>query len=150
MNLTGHGHVNQMTKSSAVTQSQMQAAHMGPSASVMANASANLLGQSPQRGTKQPNGYGLQANNITSQISGRAGLVVSALGAPTTGQASSLQSALGGTFNGRNSSGLLYMHHGSLNSIAQVNGGAATGGAMASQQSSIGNQAAAAMQTASI
>lgn len=78
-------------------------------------------------------------------------MVVSALGAPATGQASSLQSALGGTFNGRNSSGLLYMHHGSLNSIAQtVPGGAATGGAMASQQSSIGNQAAAAMQTASL
>lgn len=64
MNLTGHGHVNQMTKSSAVTQSQMHAAHMGQSASVMANASASLLGQSPQRGTKQPS-YALQPNNIT-------------------------------------------------------------------------------------
>jgi len=76
---------------------------------------------------------------------------VSALGAPATGPGSSLQSALGGTFNGRNSSGLLYMHHGSLNSIAQtVNGGGATAGGLASQQSSIGNQAAAALQTASL
>jgi hypothetical protein len=50
-------------------------------------------------------------------MSGRTGLVVSGLGAPGTVQASNAHSALGNNFNGRNSSGLLYMHHGSLNNI---------------------------------
>lgn len=47
-------------------------------------------------------------------------MVVSALGAPTSNNISGLQSTLGNGFNGRNSSGLLYMHHGSLNGIAQA------------------------------
>lgn len=64
MNLAGHGHGSQLTKSNAIAQSQMQAAHVGQSAVAMANASANLLGHSPQRTTKQASGYGLQANNM--------------------------------------------------------------------------------------
>lgn len=50
MNLAGHG--NQMTKSSAIAQNQMQMAHMGQSTSAMASASTHLLGHSPQRMTK--------------------------------------------------------------------------------------------------
>ena len=61
-------------------------------------------------------------------------MVVSALGSSATGQMNNLQSALGGNFNGRNSSGLLYMHHGSLNSIGNaINEGAVIDDGMASQ-----------------
>ena len=64
---------------------------------------------------------------MAQQVSGRSGLVVSGLGAPGSGQGG--HSALGTNFNGRNSSGLLYMHHGSLNNLAQtVNTGASNGG----------------------
>lgn len=63
MNLAGHG--NQMTKSSAIAQNQMQMAHMGQSTSAMASASTHLLGHSPQRMTKQASGYALQGNNMT-------------------------------------------------------------------------------------
>lgn len=71
-------------------------------------------------------------------MSGRAGLVVSALGAPANGHGSNVHSALGTTFNGRNSSGLLYMHHSSLNNMNQtMNSGPSNGGGNNSQNSTM-------------
>ena len=56
---------------------------------------------------------------MNQQISGRAGMLVSGLAAPASGQSNNVHAALGHKFNNRNSSGLLYMHHSSLNNIAQ-------------------------------
>lgn len=61
--------------------------------------------------------------------------MVSGLGAPGAGQAGNTHAALGNNFNGRNSSGLLYMHHGSLGQTA--NGGPGIAGGAVPQNASM-------------